>query len=404
MAGNPVPIWLVPNMISVDEALAQAFLLAAKTTLEHVDLAHAGGRVLAAEAVARRDQPPFDASSMDGYAVAGQDVSPGAEFNVVGESAAGLRYSGHVDRGQCVRIFTGAPMPKGTDRVIIQEDVTRTDDRITLNADLDDARYVRPAGADFRSGARFAPGRRLAAADLALLASMNIPSVQAFKRPQIAIIASGDELVMPGEIPGDDQIISSNTFGLAALACAEGAQARVLPIARDNPASIRACFEMAMDADLIVTSGGASVGDHDLIGPVARDMGMEQQFYKVAMRPGKPLMAGKLGRAMVLGLPGNPVSALVCGHVFMRPVLRAMQGLGCAALPRLQAPLTKPIGGNGPREHYMRANIQADGSITPADRQDSALLTVLAGANALLVRPVGDPARQTGDLVQYIPI
>lgn len=404
MVANPEHTGQGTDMIAVDAALEQAFLLAIRTSVEQIELAEAGGRVLASAAVALRDQPPFDASAMDGYAVATRDVVPGAKFSVIGESAAGARFTGDVARGQCVRIFTGAPMPVGTDRVVIQEDVIRDGDQITVKMGHDTSSYVRPSGADFKAGATMAPGRRLVAADLALLASMNVPTVSVFRRPRVAIIASGDELVMPGQTPGDDQIISSNTFGLAELARSEGALARVLPIARDNPASIKACFDLAQDADLIVTSGGASVGDHDLIGPVARDMGMEQSFYKVAMRPGKPLMAGKLGQSMVLGLPGNPVSALVCGHVFMRPVLRAMQGLGTAPLPRLLAPLAFPVKANGPREHYMRAALHKDGSIAPTDRQDSALLTVLSGANALLIRPVHDPERQKGELVPYIPI
>ena len=391
-------------MISVGEALEQAFGLAPAMPSENVRLEAAAGRVLVEPAAARRDQPPFPASAMDGYAVANAEVRPGAVFTVIGESSAGTRFDGTVGAGQAVRIFTGAPVPLGADRVVIQEDVDRDGDRISLKDGLDQSLYVRPAGTDFAAGARMEAPRRLGASDLGLLAAMNVPVVQVARRPVVAIIASGDELVWPGEEPGADQIISSNTFALSAIAQMEGAETRVLPIARDNPESIRLCFNLAKGADLIVTSGGASVGDYDMIFPVAAELGMQQSFYKVAMRPGKPLMAGKLGDAMVLGLPGNPVSSIVCGHVFMRPVLRAMQGLPARALNRQMAPLAEAIAQNGPREHYMRAILGEDGTLRVATRQDSSLLSVVAGSNALAVRAPGDPAREPGEMIEFISI
>ncbi|QIE44176.1 molybdopterin molybdotransferase MoeA [Pseudohalocynthiibacter aestuariivivens] len=388
-------------MISVDDALNELFALTEPMTVETIPLIQAAGRVLAKPVQAKRDQPPFAASAMDGYAIRGAEAAPGAQFEVIGEAAAGHRYDGSVPAGKAVRIFTGAPLPAGCDRVIIQEDVARTGDTITLGSRLDAGPHVRPAGADFRQGAEFAAPRLLRPHDIALLASMNIPDVPVYRKPRVALIATGDELVMPGESPGPDQIIASNSFGLKALLDANGAEARLLPIARDTVPALETAFDLARDCDLIITIGGASVGDHDLVGTVAQAQGMSRSFYKVAMRPGKPLMAGRMGRAAMIGLPGNPVSAMVCGHVFVLPVLRAMLGLGFASAPRQKAPLAIDLPSNGPREHYMRATLGADG-LHPATRQDSALLTVLAQANALLVRPVSDDARRAGEIVECI--
>jgi molybdopterin molybdotransferase len=214
-------------------------------------------------------------------------------------------------------------------------------------------------------------------------------------------MATGDELVMPGETPGPDQIIASNSLALKALLEAEGAQVRLLPIARDTPHALEAGFHLAAGADLLVTTGGASVGDHDLVGPVAESLGMALSFYKIAMRPGKPLMVGRVLGMPLFGLPGNPVSSLVCAHIFLRPALRVLQGLPGAALPRISIPLGFALDANGPREHYMRARIEA-GALYPATRQDSALMSVLAQAQALAIRPVGDPARKAGDMLEAI--
>jgi molybdopterin molybdotransferase len=230
---------------------------------------------------------------------------------------------------------------------------------------------------------------------------MNIAIVPVVRRPIVAVIATGDELVQPGETPGNDQIIASNSYGLAALIEELGAQARLLPIARDNLASLELAFDLAADADLILTIGGASVGDHDLVGDAAQAKGMQRAFYKVAMRPGKPLMAGRIGDAAMIGLPGNPVSAMVCGHVFVAPVIRKMLGLGAHPAPRETHKLAKDVPANGPREHYMRAHLGTDG-VTIFARQDSALLTVLADANCLAVRPKDDPARQAGADIEII--
>lgn len=388
-------------MITVDAALAEIFALVGPLDTETVPLARAAGRVLAAAAGARRDQPPFRSSAMDGYAVIGADVAPGAEFTVIGEAAAGHRFDGALARGQAVRIFTGAPVPDGADRVIIQEDMTRDGDRATLTGDPGAATHIRARGADFADGDRVAAPRLLRAADIALLAAMNVPRVTVTRRPVVALIATGDELVMPGETPRDDQIVASNAAGLAAMVAGAGAEPRVLPIARDTPASLAMAFDLAAGADLVVTIGGASVGDHDLVADAARAHGMAPAFHKVAMRPGKPLMAGRLGDAALLGLPGNPVSSMVCGQVFLLPAIRAMLGLGAHPAPRHGAVLACDIAENGPREHYMRATL-AEGRITPCARQDSSLLRVLADADGLLIRPANDPARPAGDRVEYV--
>ena len=390
-------------MIPVTEALDHLFSLVAPVGTEDVPLAEAAGRILAAPVTATRRQPPFAASAMDGYAVNGVEADPESMFQVIGESAAGHGFDGKIGAGQCVRIFTGAPMPEGANRVIIQEDVTRKGALITLARKLDKGPHVRPAGADFDEGDQVAAPLLLTPAHLALIAAMNTAKVTVRRKPIVALMATGDELVMPGETPGPDQIISSNSFGLKALIEANGGHARMLPIARDTKDSLRTAFELCEGADLIITIGGASVGDHDLVGDVTEELGMARSFYKVAMRPGKPLMAGKLGNTPVIGLPGNPVSAMVCGHVFLVPALRAMLGLGATPAPRKTAPLGASIAANGPREHYMRAVVQ-DGKITACNQQDSALLSVLAGANALLVRPVDDPEQGAGHVMEYLPI
>lgn len=394
-------------MISVEEALAACLALTRVLPGERVALAEAAGRVLAEPVFAKRDQPPFAASAMDGYAVRMDDAVPGAELRVVGEAPAGRAWDREIGAGEALRIFTGAPLPKGAERIVIQEDVTRDGDVITIGERLDQGPHVRPAGTDFRAGARIEAPRRLGPADLALAAAMNAPVLTVTRRPVVAVIATGDELVLPGEDPRADQIVASNTYGLKALIEAEGGDARLLTIARDDTESLLATFRLARGADLIVTVGGASVGDHDLVGAVAESQGMERAFYKIAMRPGKPLMAGRLGDAALLGLPGNPVSALVCGHLFLVPMLRAYLGLPAGERRRRVARLGQDIHANGPREHYMRAEVFPTGDIpeiVPFGRQDSSLLSILSHANGLLVRPIGDAARTAGTLVEYVPI
>ncbi|MFK7753636.1 MAG: gephyrin-like molybdotransferase Glp [Sedimentitalea sp.] len=390
-------------MITVDAARALLFDLVSPLPVEHVPLIEAAGRVLGETVHATRTQPPFDASSMDGYALKQIEADQHAQFKVIGEAAAGHRFDGVVGPGQTVRIFTGAPIPDGADFVVIQEDTNRSSDVITLTDAQGPKTNIRPKGGDFTQGTPITAPRRLGAQDIALLASMNIADVPVTRKPVVALISTGDELVMPGEQPGPDQIIASNTFGLKAMLDALGAKTRLLPIARDTEQSLSMAFELAKGADLVVTVGGASVGDHDLVGAVAQNLGMERAFYKIAMRPGKPLMAGRMGDMAMIGLPGNPVSAMVCGHLFVAPMVRAMLGLG-TDIPALQtATLGADLGANGPREHYMRAVIDAQ-TVRAFDNQDSALLSVLAQANALIVRPPRDPAQPAGAQVQFLPL
>ncbi len=389
-------------MISVEEAVSRCLALCAPLALESVPLTDAAGRWMGTLAIATRDQPPFPASAMDGYAVQG-NPGPDDNFLVIGEAGAGHAFAGQVGPGQAVRIFTGAPVPQGATRVIIQEDVVRIDDRILLKEGLDTAPHIRPMGQDFRAGDSISP-RRLRPNDLALLAAMNIGSVQATRKPVVAIVATGDELVMPGEDPRPDQIIASNSFALKAMVEAAGGQARLLPIARDNEAELLTVLGLTEGADLIVTIGGASVGDHDLVGRVA---GLEHSFWKLALRPGKPLMAGRLNGVPMLGLPGNPVSAIVCGHLFLLPMVRAMLGDPDPAPAPRKARLAVDLPPNGPRAHYMRAQLSQTGAlpdITPFDRQDSALLSILGQADALLIRPVDAPACHAGDTVSYLAL
>ncbi len=389
-------------MISVEEALAKCLALTAPLAAETVTLAQASGRWMCAPAVATRDQPPFAASAMDGYAVQG-NPGPDDVFAVIGEAGAGHQFDGQIGPGQAVRIFTGAPVPIGATRVILQEDVVALGDRIILRDGADAGPHIRPMGQDFRIGDSLSP-RRLRPNDLALLAAMNIPSVPVTRKPVVALIATGDELVMPGEDPRPDQIIASNSFALKALVEDAGAEARLLPIARDTEHELATVLALAGDADLIVTIGGASVGDHDLVGQVA---GLERAFWKIAMRPGKPLIAGRLNGVPMLGLPGNPVSAIVCGHLFVLPMVRAMLGDTAPAPQTRLARLTLDLPANGPRTHYMRARLVAgDGmaDITPFERQDSALLSVLGQANALLIRPKGDGPCSAGSTVPYLPL
>lgn len=390
-------------MISVEEALARVLALAPAPVAETVGLEAADGRALLEAATARLTQPPFDAAAMDGYALCDGDTS--RVLRVVGQSAAGHPWQGEAAPGTAIRIFTGAPVPAGFDRVVMQEHCLREGDRLTIS-ELSEARHIRPRGNDFSEGDRIEPGRLLGAVDIGLLAAMNVPQVTVARRPRVAILAGGDELVRPGETPQDGQIISSNDLAIAAQVRAAGGLPRILPIARDTEESLRDRLASAGDADLVVTIGGASVGDHDLIAKVAGDLGMARSFYKIAMRPGKPLMAGHLAGSAMLGLPGNPVSAIVCGILFMQPLIRRMQGL-TAGLRILRARLADDLRPEGERQHYLRASLQEGADlpvIRPFADQDSARLSLMARADALLVRPGGDPARKAGDVVAFLPL
>lgn len=388
-------------MITVDEALQRVLALAGPVRTEETDLSDALGRVLAEPVHARLTQPPFNAAAMDGYAIRRTECEQ--TLRVIGEAAAGRPWTGDAAPGTAIRIFTGAPVPDAYDRVVMQEDVARDGDTIRLTQQSDNDN-IRAKGHDFVEDSPFDPTRPLTPRDLALIAAMNVARLTVARRPRVAVLPGGDELVPPGTTPGPGQIVSSNDIAIASIARLAGAEVDVLPIAADTEESLRDSFARASQADLIVTIGGASVGDHDLIGRVTDGMGMERAFYKIAMRPGKPLIAGKIAGAAMLGLPGNPVSAIVCAELFMRPLLAAMQGL-----PQVERVRDGALGADlppeGSRQHYLRASIRhEDGQavVTPLTSQDSALLAMLSSADGLLVRPADDPARKAGEKIRYI--
>jgi molybdopterin molybdotransferase len=390
-------------MIPVSEALSRVLALARTPQPETVSLAQAHGRALLEPAVARLTQPPFNASAMDGYAMRAADLA--GPMQVVGIAAAGHPWDGQALAGQAVRIFTGAPVPDGLDHVELQEHITRDGDTITVGT-RSSGSNIRAKGNDFATGDIMPAGRILSAADIGLLAAMNLPAAIVAKRPVVAILAGGDELLPPGSDPEPGQIISSNDLAIAAMVTQAGGIPDILPIARDTDESLRASFEAARGADLIVTIGGASVGDHDLIGKIATELGLDRAFYKIAMRPGKPLMAGQLQGSAMLGLPGNPVSAMICALLFMQPLIRAMQGLP-AEIRSGHAVLGVPLKAEGPRQHYLRAKLDWSGTtpvITPFSDQDSARLSLMSQADALLIRPTHDPVRGAGDIMEYIPL
>lgn len=392
-------------LLSVEQAHARLMALFAPVPAETVPLASAGGRVLAEDVIARRAQPPVAISAMDGYALRRDDCVTGRRLRVAGTAAAGRGLDRAVAPGEAVRIFTGAPVPTGADMVLIQEDAEAGDGWVAPRPGHDLGANIRPAGGDFVVGDRIPAPRRLSPADLALVAAMGADPVRVYRRPVVALMMTGDELVMPGEAPGPDQVVASNAFGLKAMLEAVGAEGRILPLARDTVESLDLGFGLAADADLLVTIGGASVGELDLVRPAAVARGLELDFHRIAMRPGKPLMAGRIGRSAFVGLPGNPVSALVTGRIFLVPAVERMLGLPGGAPVQVPARLGAPVAANGPRTHYMRAKVEpgADGwRCTPFDRQDSSLLSVLSESNALLVRPSEDPTRPIGHPVEFI--
>ncbi|MEM7709643.1 MAG: molybdopterin molybdotransferase MoeA [Pseudomonadota bacterium] len=390
-------------MISVGEARAELLSLVASLEMEDVPFRSAADRVLARDIHAARPQPPFATSAMDGYAVAVDAPAPGTAFDVIGTSAAGHPFLGTLPADGAVRIFTGAPVPEGTRHIVIQEDVARTGDRITVEPDPDTASYLRPAGGDFAPGHHLSGGRRLRPQDVAMLGAMGIGTVPVRRRPVVAILSTGDELRAPGTPLEAGAIHASNGDALAALFARWGAVPRRLPLVRDTEASLALAFQLAEGADLVVTVGGASVGDHDLVAPAAQAAGFDLRFQTVAMRPGKPLMAGRKTGQVMVGLPGNPVSSFVCALVFLRPMVERLLGLPDRERTVTRA-LAAPIGVNGPRQHYMRASVTAEGGSLVAERQDSSLLSVLAQSDHLVVRPPRDPARVAGDDVLTLPL
>jgi len=397
-------------MISVAEARARILAGLRPLPAETVSIADAHGRVTAEPVLARVTQPPADMSAMDGYAVRAADAATvPATLRRIGEAQAGLAFAGRVGPGEAVRIFTGAPVPEGADAIVIQEDTEADGSAIRVNEAASLGRHIRRAGLDFRAGAEgLAAGRRLAPADIGLVAAMNVPWLQVARRPRVALLATGDEIVRPGEPIGPSQIVSSNALALAALIRRAGGEPIDLGIARDEAASLAALAEGARGADLLVTLGGASVGERDLVRGVLGEQGLELDFWQIAMRPGKPLMFGRLAGTAMLGFPGNPVSSLVCGILFLVPALEAMQGLPGAAPATTPALLGRDLGPNDRREDYMRATLARDGEgrlvVTPFPVQDSSMLSRLAAADCLLVRPPHAPAAKAGEPVQVLPL
>ena len=391
-------------MISVTEALEKLFLIAKVTPVETVELKKCLGRVLAKPLESTRSNPPFPSSAMDGYAINKANLKSGAEFKVIGESAAGHSYPKKINKNEAVRIFTGSRVPDGANLVLMQEDVEADKKFIIVKENFDKKSNIRLEGSDFSKGYKVKTPLILGAKEISLLAAMNFAHLSVRKKPTVAIISTGDELVFPGESPKPDQIIASNAYGIAALCEECGAEPRILPIAQDNLKSIEYIIGLAQDADLIITIGGASVGKYDLINEATNNFGVDKSFHKVAMRPGKPLMAGKLNEIALVGLPGNPVSALVCGYVFIRPLIQAMLGLEKKSAPRLVAPCSTSLPKNGPREHYMRAVLLPNGYLEPVENQDSARLALLYDADALLIRAAHAEAIPAKTQCEYIKI
>jgi molybdopterin molybdotransferase len=376
---------------------------------EMVGLDAAWHRVLARDVAARRTQPPQAMSAMDGYAVRAADAGDlTARLKVIGEVAAGRPFEKKVGANEAVRIFTGGVIPDGADAVIIQEDTLREDsaidgDHITITEAAKTGRHIRPAGVDFSEGdVLLAGGSRLTDRDLSLAAGMNYPELAVRRRPKVAILATGDELVMPGTIPGPGQIVYSNGFALRALARAEGAETIDLGIAADTVAETAEGIRRARasGADILITTGGASVGDHDLVKQSLEAEGVTMAFWRIAMRPGKPMMHGRLGSMRVIGLPGNPVSSYVCGFLFLVPLIRALSGRASVHHVRETALLGRDLAANDQREDYLRARLEEreDGALiaTPVTHQDSSLLGNLAAARALVIRPPFAPAAGAG--------
>lgn len=397
-------------LMPVSDALAAVLAGAEPLAEETVALDQTFHRVLARDVAARRTQPPQAMSAMDGYAVRAADVATiDSQLTVIGEVAAGRPFAGSVGAGEAVRIFTGGVVPDGADAVVIQEDTVADGKRITVKEVAVAGRHIRPAGVDFREGdVLLRSGTRLTERDLALAAGMNHPLLPVRRRPKVAILATGDELVMPGTTPGPGQIVYSNGYALHALARSEGADTIDLGIAADTLEATTAGIRRAREsgADILVTTGGASVGDHDLVQQALRAEGIAMAFWKIAMRPGKPMMNGRLGAMRVIGLPGNPVSSYVCGFLFLVPLIRALSGRSVIHHRRERAVLGRDVSANDQREDYLRTRLETrdDGTLiaVPVNHQDSSLLANLSAAQALLVRGPFAPKAEAGTACEVL--
>jgi len=396
-------------MIPVEEALSRILSAVSPTGAETVALSEGWGRVLARPVAARLTQPPADVSAMDGYALRAADATLGARLRVIGAAPAGHPFAGSVGPGEAVRIFTGGAVPPGADAILLQEDALAEGDAVRVNEAARHGRHIRRAGLDFAAGDEVVPaGRRLTARDVGLAAAANHPWLTVHRRPRVAVLATGDEIALPGDPIPAGGIVSSNAHALAGLIRAAGGEPLVLPIAPDDRDAIAAAGEEAARCDLIVTTGGASVGEHDLVQAALGPKGFALDFWKIAMRPGKPLIWGALRGTPLLGLPGNPVSAIVCGVLFLVPALRRLSGLPARAVATRAAVLGAPMAANDRRQDYVRATLSAGAAgvpvATPFAVQDSSMLATLARADALLVRAPRAPAAEIGDAVEVLEL
>ncbi|HEY5239244.1 MAG TPA: gephyrin-like molybdotransferase Glp [Rhizomicrobium sp.] len=394
-------------MISVEEATARITAAFAPVGHETIALGDAFGRVLASDVRAKLAQPPFPVSSMDGYAVRADDAASPTILRVIGESQAGHPFAGSVNAGEAVRIFTGAVVPDGADAIVIQEDTEADGANVHIKVSAQKGRHIRVAGLDFKAGDVLArAGRRLTARDLALIAAGDIAQLGVRRRPRIAFAATGDELSRPGEARKPGGIVASSVYGLSAMIAEWGGEPVDLGLLPDTVEAFAHLPQAARGCDLLITLGGASVGDRDLVRQALGPLGLELDFWKIAMRPGKPLIFGRLGNTPFLGLPGNPVSTLVCTLLFLRPAMEAMLGTepsGAHARARLATPL--PV--NDSRQDYIRARLAwRDGEpwAEPFSVQDSSMLSVLAAADALIIRPPRAPAASTGEAVEILAL
>ena len=395
------------GLLPVDEARARILAALSPTAAETIALSEAAGRVLARPVLARLTQPPAAVSAMDGYALRAADGVLGAKLAVIGAAPAGHPFAGVVGPGQAVRIFTGGFVPEGADAILLQEDAEAADGAVLVKESVVPGRWVRKRGLDFAEGETLlATGRRLTARDIGLAAASNNPWLAVHRRPRIGILATGDEIALPGDPIPPGGIVSSNAHALAALIRAAGGEPIVLPIAPDDASAIADVAAAAQAYDMLVTTGGASVGEHDLIQQALGGEGFELGFWKIAMRPGKPLIWGRLGRVPVLGLPGNPVSALVCAIIFLLPALARLSGLPGASTPSRRVTCATPLAENDRRADFLRASLEADadGRITvrPFPVQDSSMLATLARAEALVLRAPFAPALPAGAEVEAI--
>ncbi len=399
-------------LVSVEKALEIILSHISPTNGEKVELSQGLGRILACDHYAKRTQPPFDSSAMDGYAIKFSDNDVGHCLNVIGQSAAGRGFAGSIEKGECVRIFTGAPVPEGADTILIQENVQKQENNTIIINEKASSKgiYIRPKGLDFKKDCFYlSKNTCLTPEKLSLLAAMNYYEIKVRRKPKVAILSLGDELKRPGEHLDQHQIIASNAYGLHSLLQKYGAEPIDLGIIADSLEATTSALQKAYDAkaDIIITSGGASVGDHDYVKPSFDRLGVETYFWKIAMRPGKPLMFGKKGHSLFIGLPGNPVSSLVCSHIFLRPVLAKML-VNDDIIPQFTpAYLCGNLKKNDQREDYLRGIYHiCNGEVyaTPFEKQDSSMLSLAASANCFIHRPAHSNSALEGEKIKIIKL